>query len=239
MDNRTFLKAISNSFEAFIGSGTSRSTAKLKPLHGAIAEDIARKLGDGYTVKSQGYGDDREAAIEGRYMDKKVDITVERTNGDGTTKAVAGIAVKFVMQNYSQNSNNYFENMLGETANIRSNKCPYFQIFIILDKLPYYKKDKTITKWETFSQHNAEKYITLSKDNADLFFHTPNKTLIYVVHVPDCDRLQTQQEYMAHYAALDRGVSVSPQRFDSLGSSVIINDWEAFLEKVYHTIMAQ
>ena len=39
--------------------------------------------------------------------------------------------------------------MLGETANIRANKCPYFQIFIILDRLPYYKKEtKRITKWE-------------------------------------------------------------------------------------------
>jgi hypothetical protein len=46
------------------------------------------------------------------------------------------------MQNYSQNSNNYFENMLGETANIRSSNIPYFQIFIIPDEIPYYKKEK-------------------------------------------------------------------------------------------------
>ena len=86
----------------------------------------------------------------GRYVDKKVDITISKK--DATMHKdipVAGIAVKFVMQNYSQNSNNYFENMLGETANIRANKCPYFQIFIILDRLPYYKKEtKRITKWE-------------------------------------------------------------------------------------------
>ena len=63
--------------------------------------------------------------------DKKVDITITKQN-----KPIAGFAIKFVMQNYSQNSNNYFENMLGETANIRSNRIPYFQIFIILDNLP-------------------------------------------------------------------------------------------------------
>ena len=98
------------------------------------------------------------------------------------------------MQNYSQNSNNYFENMLGETANIRAAKCPYFQIFIILDKLPYYKKDttKSIQKWETFTEHNASKYVTLSKDNIDVFFHTPNKTLIYVVHMPDNESLSNR-----------------------------------------------
>ena len=34
------------------------------------------------------------------------------------------------MQNYSQNSVNYFENMLGETANIRSNNKTYIEKII-------------------------------------------------------------------------------------------------------------
>ena len=44
--------------------------------------------------------------IFGRYYPKNVDITI---NYKG--KAIAGYAVKFAMRNYSQNSNNYFENM--------------------------------------------------------------------------------------------------------------------------------
>lgn len=238
MDNQMFLNAVSNAFEAFVESGTSRSTAKLKPLHGSIAQDIAIKLGNQYIVKSQGYGDDKEASIGGRYMDKKVDITVEKKNINGTMQVVAGIAVKFVMQNYSQNSNNYFENMLGETANIRSNRFPYFQIFIILDKLPYYRKNKTIKKWETFTSHNAKKYVILSEDNADVYYHTPNKTLIYVVHVPDNEDLQTLQEYMDYYHLQSEGVEESLQIFENIGSSVIINDWKQFLDKVYYTIKA-
>ena len=114
--------------------GTSRSTAKLKSLHGHIANDLKNILGEDYNVKSQGIGDDREGTIEGKYYPKKVDITIYKEN-----KPIAGYAVKFVMRNYSQNSNNYFENMLGETANIRMNSIPYFQIFIIFDKVPYYK----------------------------------------------------------------------------------------------------
>lgn len=190
MDNQQFLNVISNSFKEFLASGTSTSTAKLKPLHGEIAQDIAERLGDGYTVFSQGYGKGKEAIIEGRYINKRVDITIKH-NG----KPVCGIAVKFAVQNYSQNSNNYFENMLGETANIRSVNCPYFQIFIILDKLPYYDEDKRIRRWETFTDHNVSKYVTLSNDNTDIFFHTPNKTLIYVVHIPDNEKLQTRKEY--------------------------------------------
>lgn len=76
MKNHIFLDKISESFRSFISIGTSRSTAKLKPLHGAIAQDIADKLGKDFLVKSQGYGNDREAQIEGRYIDKMVDIAI-------------------------------------------------------------------------------------------------------------------------------------------------------------------
>lgn len=236
LTNAEFLKVISNSFFRFLQKGTSRSTDKLKPLHGAIARDLHRRLGSDYEIISQGYGADKEAQIQGRYIEKWVDITVTKRR-----KAVAGLAVKFVMQNYSQNSNNYFENMLGETANIRANKCPYFQIFIILDRLPYYKKDtnKSIQKWETFTEHNAEKYVVLSKDNVDVFFHTPNKTLIYVVHIPDNVRLSNQSDYMDYYRNLDFSITVSKDKFDTMESAVVLNDYETFIDKVYHTIMAQ
>ena len=236
LTNGEFLKVISNSFLCFLQKGTSRSTDKLKPLHGAIACDLHSKLGADYQVISQGYGDNKETRIQGRYMEKWVDITVTKEN-----KAVAGIAVKFVMQNYSQNSNNYFENMLGETANIRANKCPYFQIFIILDRLPYYKRDseKSIQKWETFTDHNAKKYIILSKDDVDLFLHTPNKTLIYVVHIPDPPQLSTQKEYMDYYRDLDFSVAISDDTFNTMESAVVLNDYETFIDKVYHTILAQ
>lgn len=236
LTNAEFLKVISNSFCRFLQKGTSRSTDKLKPLHGAIARDLHSRLGNNFEIISQGYGSDREAQIKGRYIDKRVDITITKNR-----KAVAGIAVKFVMQNYSQNSNNYFENMLGETANIRANKCPYFQIFIILDRLPYYKKDtrKTIQNWETFTDHNAEKYVVLSNDNVDVFFHTPNKTLIYVVHIPDNSSLTNQEDYMNYYKNLDFSIKVSGDKFDSMESAVVLNDYETFIDKVYHTIKAQ
>lgn len=226
-----FLKVVSNSFNAFLDSGTSRSTAKLKPLHGAIAKDLAQRLGNGYEVLSQGYAESKEGTIEGRYIDKKVDITITK---DG--KPIAGIAVKFVMQNYSQNSNNYFENMLGETANIRSSECKYFQIFIILDKLPYYDRSKNIKHWETFTGHNASKYITLSKDNIDVFFHTPNKTLIYIVHIPDNEKIETQDEYMNFYKASTIGMQLSTIQLGDHGSAIIVNDYSSFINKVYHSI---
>lgn len=162
-----------------------------------------------------------------------MDITVKKGE-----RAVAGLAVKFVMQNYSQNSNNYFENMLGETANIRCGNCPYFQIFIILDKLPYYQRSGELSRWETFTAHNAEKYVTLSQDDASIYFHTPNKTLIYVVHIPDNDSLSTSKEYMDYYRRLNPSLSLTEHDYNDFGNGVIFNDYELFIEKVYHTIMA-
>jgi len=233
LTNDGFLKVVSNSFDSFIRSGTSRSNVKLKPLHGAIAKDLAEKLGNGFNVMSQRFEKEKEGTMTGRYYDKKVDITIFKDN-----KPVCGIGVKFVMQNYSQNSNKYFENMLGETANIRCNRHPYFQIFIILDKLPYYRKDKSITRWETFTEHNIEKYVTLSEDNPDVFFHTPNKTLIYVVHVPDAAGITNCNDYMEYYKGLDFQSELSDFQYEEFGNTVILNDYERFREKVFYTIMA-
>lgn len=170
-----------------------------------------------------------------------VDITIEDVK---TNNPVAGIGVKFVMQNYSQNSNNYFENMLGETANIRTANCPYFQIFIILDKLPYYQNSGTLKKWEEFTDHNMSKYCKLSADNTDVFLHTPNKTLICVAHIgPKIpNETSTKKEYLTFFR--DRlgllTIDYSTHRYNGLteNGTIIMNDYEMFIEKVYHTIKA-
>ncbi|MCH5178793.1 MAG: hypothetical protein J1F13_03835 [Prevotellaceae bacterium] len=231
--DNTFIEAITLSFRYFIESGSSRSTAKLKPLHGTIAHDLASRLGSDYLIKAQGYDDDKEAEIMGRYINKKVDITIMRDNNP-----VAGIGVKFVMQNYSQNSNNYFENMLGETANIRANSFLYFQVFIILDRMPYYNTEKKITRWETFTKHNVSKYITLSHDNIMRNLHSPNKTLIYLIHIPDCGALTTKDEYRNFYNSADIKITLSNSLSNHFGESVIYNDYHSFINKVYHSILA-
>lgn len=231
MVNKSFLKAITHSFNTYLETG-SRSNKKLKILHGAIAENLITMLGAEYKVKSLGVGDGKESRISGRYIDKAVDITILKKN-----KAIAGIAVKFVMQNYSQNSNNYFENMLGETANIKCNKIPYFQIFIIPEKLPYYNKDGKITKWESFSEHNASKYCKLSEDDAEHSLHTPTKTLLYVIKLPEPTReINNRVEYNEYYRSVKIKTTLSKKTFGKFKSSVIVNDYEEFLNKTFHYI---
>lgn len=228
----------------------SRSNEKLKILHGAIAKDISDKLNrftslsktsGRFQVSSLGFGNGKESDIQGRYIDKKVDITIV---GKASRIPIAGIAVKFVMQNYSQNSNNYFENMLGETANIRSKGIPYFQIFIIPDKVPYYDKEGKIQKWENFSEINTSKYEKLAFDNPDRYFHTPNKTLLFVIHIPESEeRISTKKDYIRAYSNRNELiVKETAMPYHTLRrlreSSVIFNDYEKFIDKICHHILS-
>lgn len=232
MDNHEFLAVVGDSFKKFLETG-SRSNEKLKILHGAIAKDLKKRLGNEYWVQSLGVGDGKEMKIDGRYIDKAVDITILKKD-----KPIAGIGVKFVMQNYSQNSNNYFENMLGETANIRCTNIPYFQIFIIPDKLPYYKNDGTFQKWEEFSSHNSAKYLTLSKDDIQTSIHTPTKTLLFVIHLPEIKKdVKDKKEYVTYYSNVDdMCVRESQFQYGNFSSAVIYNDYDDFASKVVHYI---
>lgn len=235
LTNQQFLSVVRESFKKYLAIDTSRSTAKLKSLHGKIAGDIKELFGPEYTVLSQGIGNDKEGTINGRYYPKNVDITVSK-NG----KPVAGYAVKFVMRNYSQNSNNYFENMLGETANIRSNSIPYFQIFIIFEKVPYYKKGGAFQKYDILTEHNLEKYFALSKDDPAAYIHTPDKTLLMILDLKEktpAHRFIDSKDYANYYNSVINDedlIKYSQKIKDTFDDSVILNDYEKFIKKTYY-----
>ena len=232
MTNDEFLMIVKESFVAYLNVGTSRSTAKLKTLHGHIASDLKEKLGEGFSILSQGYGNDKEGSINGRYYPKNVDITINYQN-----KPVAGFAVKFVMRNYSQNSNNYFENMLGETANLRSNAVPYFQIFIIFDKVPYYKKGGEFSRYDVISEHNLDKYLKLSHDDPSVYYHTPDKTLVVLLTLKEKapnHYFSNENDYANYYRSVidDSDLMVYSSKIsDSFGNAVILNNYENFIKR--------
>ena len=240
MTNEEFLEVIKKSFATYLSVGTSRSTAKLKTLHGHIATDLENLLGKEFTIRSQGYGNDKEGSIDGRYYPKNVDITILKKG-----KPVAGYAVKFVMRNYSQNSNNYFENMLGETANIRANSIPYFQVFIIFEKVPYYSNGGEFKRYDVISEHNLDKYLALSKDDPSIFFHTPDKTLVVLIRLKEKALnyyFGNSTDYADYYRSVINDsdlMSYSDKIKDPFDDSVIYNDYEDFLQRTYHIIMGR
>lgn len=231
MNNEDFLKVIKKSFNKYLETG-SRSNSKLKILHGAITSDLNKRLENCYQLHSLGYNDDKELNMKGRYMDKKVDIAVSNNK-----EVIAGIALKFIMRNYSQNSNNYFENMLSETANIRSVGKPYFQIVIIPSKIPYFKNDGVLDHVEVLSENNLKKYIKLSHDNVLEFMHTPTKTLIYLIDMPEIpfEKIKNYDDYKKYYQENEIEILESNTKYD-FGSSVIYNDYNKFIDKIVHYI---
>lgn len=237
MDNQTFLSVLKQSFITYLTT-SARSNEKLKILHGAIAQDIDNKIKKiskiDYAVSALGFNDGKEEKIQGRYIDKMVDISIKHKN-----RAIAGVAVKYVMSNYFQNANNYFENMLGETANIRSNQRQYFQLLLIPDKLPYFDRYGKIIKWEEVDKYHLTKYIKLSQDNIKQFFHTPDKTLLYIVHIAEPNReIKNKQDYIDYYLNNSFDIQLSKKQFN-FDNAVIFNDYERFIEKVIFSILSQ
>jgi hypothetical protein len=241
--NQSFLETITLSFKEFLIS-SARSNKKLKVLHGQIKNDLENLLKDikGVNLISLDENTTSEDQLNGRYYSKKVDISIRKEG-----KILGAIGVKFVMNNYKQNSNNYFENMLGETANLRSAGIPYFQIFILFDKMPYFEKDKRQNKkwlknWEKISEKtHLKKYIKLSEDDVREYYHTPILTLMTILSLPkeitdesnikDKETFNKQLLEMLKNNTLKLAYS-SKFSSDIFKDNVILNDYEKFLKKI-------
>jgi len=231
MKNKDFLKVIKQSFDKYLETDP-RSNQKLKILHGTIAKDLKERLGDEYELYSLGFGKGKEISVHGRYMDKKVDIAIKK-NGE----ILAAIGLKFIMRNYSQNSNNYFENMLGETANIKAAGIPYFQIAIIPSKVPYFEKGGNLKYMETITKHNLSKYINLSNDDIEKFIYMPNKTLVFLVDYPDIpdthlSKIKNNADYIGYYQKNNDFTIIENKTTYDFGDAIIYNNYNKFIEEV-------
>lgn len=166
MDNiqNKFLSAISESFLAYNKKGGARSNKKLIPIHKFLAETITSKAGKGFIVKSLGVGDGKEAKLDGKYYPKKLDVAIFRNNN-----IVVTISFKFITSNYKQNANNYFEQLMGETANIRRQNVGFAHLVVFRGGTPYYSKEKGNLRGEeirreVIKERDVQKYIKLFKD---------------------------------------------------------------------------
>ena len=173
------MAAVSSSFQKYKEFG-SRSPEKLKPLHKYIASVLAGIWGSDYRICYMG-GKAKEMTVEGKYYPKDIDITVT----DANCKPVFCLGIKFVTSNYKQNANNYFENMMGETANIQATQIPYAQLIILRHETPYYKKNETElpSKIEIVNDKDIAKYLKLMYDQPQA--HRPNYLGIQLINVDE------------------------------------------------------
>ncbi len=144
----------------------ARSDAKLKPLHGWVIEELREGLGKNYTLAGKTLHGGAEMKVGGRYYPKNVDVAISR---DGMVIGV--VSVKFVQSNYRQNKNNYFEQQLGETANLRSSDIVFGQIMLFPEPIPYFSRNSETRHTEHVTDDVIERYAKLAQDHSQ--HHVP------------------------------------------------------------------
>lgn len=178
---KRMLSAVKESYEQYKVFGP-RSTKKLIPLHGWVSNEIRNKLNKDYVVRSVDSGKERQ--IIGKYYVKKVDVSVEF---DGHVVGVVNI--KFIISNYRQNANNYFENQLGETANLRRKNIAYGHLNLFTNPIPYFYKNGKIKSKERLNDDHIKKYSLLS-DDCELL-HSPDVQAICIFNVEGLTKKQS------------------------------------------------
>ena len=177
------LSAVMDSYERYKEAGP-RSNKKLIPLHGWVSDEIKRELGDGYVIRSVQSGG--ELKIDGKYYSKNVDVSVE------FKRHVVGVVnVKFVMSNYRQNANNYFENQLGETANLRRSNIAYGHLNLFTHPIPYFNKEGELQSEHRLNDDDIKKYSLLSEDHS--YPHSPNVQAICIFNVEGLEERQSSR----------------------------------------------
>ncbi|MDR0560959.1 MAG: hypothetical protein LBG92_12410, partial [Prevotellaceae bacterium] len=188
-----------------------------KPIHKFVAETLAKIWGNTFEIKYMG-DTASEATVEGKYYPKDIDITV--LEGE---KPVFCLGIKFVTSNYKQNANNYFENMMGETANIQAvGGLPYAQLIILRHETPYYQKNETEipSKIEIINDKDISKYLKLNFDVPQA--HRPNYIGILLINI---------DEKTGEISLTDLEKSFSKETVNLLSKTLSI---KAFFDNIYN-----
>jgi len=156
----------------------ARSNEKLKPIHSWIGNRVLEKVGsDNFKVVFIDGNNSHEYLVKGKYYPKREDIVILYKN-----KPIFVISFKFVTSNYKQNVNNYFENLIGECANIRTANIAFGHILVLRNKIPYFKRSREISKVEIPNDEDLKKYFKLYDDHTSML-HAPNLFIIDIISI--------------------------------------------------------
>ena len=134
-----------------------------------VQAELSRTLRDpGYTFVGKSLASTSEARVQGEYYSKAVDVLVRRAE-----ETLAVVSIKFVMSNYWQNAVNYFEQQLGETANLRRQNLVYGNLLFLPNPIPYRLRSGATTKLEQLRDRDIERYARLRRDHRHA--HAPDE----------------------------------------------------------------
>ena len=142
-------KTINKYFE-----GGSRSSKKTDELNATIYSCIEKIIRDKYGGSTADYKLKCECNVKSLNQSnaKKCDIVVFKND-----KPFLILPLKFCMTNYKQNKNNYWEGLTGEVCHLSwaNPDIKIIPVNIVMNKIPYLKKNSTIEKWEEITFENS------------------------------------------------------------------------------------
>ncbi len=160
VESKVFITKLLNAYELYFTHG-ARSSKKVDYFHNYIKNQVEKlfKEENGYEVKLE-----QNVASINSSRKKKCDIVVNKNNIPYIV-----FPVKIIMTNYKQNKNNSWENLTGELMHLKwaeeNTNLHLIPINIFMDKTPYLKKDKLISKYEKITYNDIENYNVLKKKN--------------------------------------------------------------------------
>lgn len=140
----TLLSALNACLNNYIENG-KRSNTRVISLHQYI----------GSFLKNPEY----EKTLQGLFNKKNVDIYELSTN--------TSYEIKLILGNYKQNINNYIENMIGATTNLKAFNINVCQIIFIPQYLPYFNNEGILKKIEYISPKNIIPYKNIMASNLE------------------------------------------------------------------------
>lgn len=168
-----------------------------------MADELRQELGGEYTISSlRKENQGGENAVRGKYYDKVVDVDIAKD-----ANSVGIVSIKFVTSNFKQNANNYFEHLMGETANLRRNGIIFGHLMVIPKIVPYLKRNGEIAREEVIGAHHLRKYVNLAQD--DDYPHKPDAIGIGLIALPMQNLQNTEEIELANVASMDLDATIA------------------------------
>ncbi len=80
-------------------------------------------------------------------------------------RPIVAVSIRFIGSNFKQNANNYFENLLGECANLRRKRIGFAHFLVLPLLLPYRDRSGEIIRYEKIEETTLSKYFLLYEDD--------------------------------------------------------------------------
>ncbi len=137
MDNEKLLEIY---LETISAKTSTRGNYRQELIHGMVANDLSKKIDlNKYEIISKGYMKNQEFKINGSLFEKDTDITIIRKSDN---VPVSAIPIKFIFSSYKKNWKNYFEQMVGETLNLKLSGIKVYNLIFLNENIPKFSSER-------------------------------------------------------------------------------------------------